>query len=215
LKKLDIGVTEFERKIGVGPSAIAKAIIRNSRIKEETIVKVLETFPEVNENWLRNGIGEILLSNKPNSISTIKKGIIQDKSIYPVPLFDVDFTAGFIEMHPSNPNIIGYVDLPQFRGCDAIVTCRNNSMSDVINPNDWVGIRRIMDKNDIEFGGIYGIVTVNFRLFKYLKESEKTNYILVESENKQYKPRHIHIDDLIEIWVVQVTAPASMIKMYL
>lgn len=97
-------------------------------------------------------------------------------SIVNVPVYDIEFTAGFIEIINTGNNVVGYFNFTEFAGCDAVVRCRNNSMLGIINPNDFVGIRRITDFEDIELGAIYGIVTKNFALFKYIQKAGNNNY---------------------------------------
>lgn len=133
-----------------------------------------------------------------------------------VPIYETEFTAGMIELIKTNSsaNILGYINIKEFEDCDAVVTCKNNSMAAKINPGDWVGIRRIYEMDDIELGGIYGIVTKNFNLFKYINKIESDKYC-ISSENADYKDRKIDIDKVQELWVVSATVPFSQIKTYL
>lgn len=62
IEKLGVSVSQFERDINVGSSAINKAIERNSRIKSDTIAKIISTYPQVNEKWLETGEGDMFTS---------------------------------------------------------------------------------------------------------------------------------------------------------
>jgi len=59
ISKLNTSVRAFEIAIGVGPTAIDKAIKAESKIKEDTILKILKKYPIVSEHWLRTGEGEM------------------------------------------------------------------------------------------------------------------------------------------------------------
>jgi plasmid maintenance system antidote protein VapI len=59
---LGLSVNAFEAAIGAKTSTISVAIRRQSRIKEETIEKILKTFPQVSKQWLLTGEGDMFLS---------------------------------------------------------------------------------------------------------------------------------------------------------
>lgn len=189
------------------------------RISSDLSEKIIAKYPNINREWILTGIGEMLLDDTKNDSSYNEKRLKlkNGDSEKGVPVYNVEFTAGFIELIKDGVNnLIGHINLPEFKGCDAVVTCRNNSMSDVINPNDWVGIRRIYDMEDIEYGAIYGVVTKNFSLFKYLFkcEADESKWTL-RSENASYNERDIPISKVLELWVVQASAPFSKIKVYI
>ena len=59
IEKLGTNVSQFEREIKVGSSAISKAITRNSKITMDVVVKILERYPQVNKDWLLTGKGSV------------------------------------------------------------------------------------------------------------------------------------------------------------
>lgn len=67
INALNLSVYAFERKIGVGGSAISKAIERDTAIKEETIQKILRTFPNVSRHWLMVGEGEMFVTSQKSN----------------------------------------------------------------------------------------------------------------------------------------------------
>jgi hypothetical protein len=197
---------------------IEKGKVKNISFELATLIN--NKFPQYPIIWLQAGEGQMLDSEVETSKDKMQKHLngVKNNKDNSVPIAEIDFTGGFVELleNASHPNIIGKIDLPQFRGCDIIVTCQNDSMSDVVNPSDFVGIRRIYDKHDLEYGkAIYGVVTSNFRLFKYIDAADKAEHITLKSENKKYTDRTLHLDKILELWVVQAVMPASKIKVYL
>lgn len=59
IRKLGLSISKFERIIGVGPSTIGKAIERKSKISTDIALKIKTAFPQVNDQWLKTGEGEI------------------------------------------------------------------------------------------------------------------------------------------------------------
>lgn len=51
---------EFADKIGVGRSQISEVISGKRKFSERYVLKLLNTFPVINELWLRTGEGEML-----------------------------------------------------------------------------------------------------------------------------------------------------------
>lgn len=73
IEKLGISINAFERAINVGNSAISKAITRESEIKDDTVEKILRTFPQVNRDWLETGEGEIFTKTPSPNIPRPKR----------------------------------------------------------------------------------------------------------------------------------------------
>lgn len=220
LKYKGVSQGKFEKDCGLSNGYINN--IRKS-ITEDKIKLIQQSgkYDDLNFSWLLLNEGEMLKDKEPDTANgRMQKHLngVKNNKDNSVPIADIDFTGGFVELleNSSHPNIIGKINLPQFRGCDIIVTCQNDSMSDVINPSDFVGIRRIFDFHDLEYGkAIYGVVTNNFRLFKYIDAADKAEYITLKSENKKYTDRTLHLGKILELWVVQAVMPASQIKVYL
>jgi transcriptional regulator with XRE-family HTH domain len=63
-KKLNI--SSFERKIGVGNNSIGTIINKNSNVSGAILSKILNSYNDVNANWLITGKGEMLTSYQSN-----------------------------------------------------------------------------------------------------------------------------------------------------
>ena len=69
---LKLSQNEFSERILVGSSTLAMWEIGSRKIKDIHISKICSEF-NVNENWLRYGIGEMFVSNSENIISELEK----------------------------------------------------------------------------------------------------------------------------------------------
>lgn len=73
IDELGITVNAFEKALGVGASAINKAIGRDSAIKKDTIDKIVKTYPKVRREWLITGEGEMFATHNNNpDITNVK-----------------------------------------------------------------------------------------------------------------------------------------------
>jgi len=70
LRKLS--VSGFEKSLGLANNTIQKAIKRSGSVKDDTMNKILEVYPEINPIWLLMGKGDMIL-NESNQ-NHVKEG---------------------------------------------------------------------------------------------------------------------------------------------
>jgi hypothetical protein len=63
-ESLGIKVYQLEQNIGASNGAIAKAIKGEKDISRNLIEKILKKYPQVNEEWLQSGVGEMYVEYK-------------------------------------------------------------------------------------------------------------------------------------------------------
>jgi hypothetical protein len=111
LAYLSIGQTKFEENVGLSRGFVHRL---NDNITLKTLKKIMESYPELNEEWLKTGEGEMLKpkiqpdvlqnSNNINSITVSKKAwdliekqaqiiLSQQKTIEALSLRDFPSTA--------------------------------------------------------------------------------------------------------------------------
>lgn len=62
-----INLTEFSKKLGLNNSVtISKIINQNRKPSSKTIGRIINAYPDINYDWLINGMGEMLKSTKTN-----------------------------------------------------------------------------------------------------------------------------------------------------
>lgn len=80
LDKMDMPVFRFEQEIKVPQSRIAKALQRESDLKDGTIEKIVTRFPNIRKEWIMKGTGtprvnEKLDYNETNKVLINSKGV--------------------------------------------------------------------------------------------------------------------------------------------
>ena len=131
-----------------------------------------------------------------------------------VPYYDVDFTAGFLEVENNQsiqPN--SYIDHPFFKGCDYVVRASGQSMAKVISHGDAIGLVKIDNWNDFfPFGEIYAIVTHDgFRMIKIItKGNDEDHYTLIskptDSKKEEFPAQQIKKKSIQYIFKVQASS---------
>lgn len=131
-----------------------------------------------------------------------------------VPFYDIEFTAGFLEVE-NNQQIKpdSYINHPFFKGCDYVVRASGQSMAKVIKHGDAIGLIKLANwMNFIPNGEIYAIVTKDgHRLIKVVVnsvENESLTLISKPSDSKidEFPPQNINKKDILAIYKVQATS---------
>lgn len=63
----NLNTHQFEVKINASESTIRKALVGKNSISTDTLLKISDTFPEINLDWLITGKGEMLRHEAPTA----------------------------------------------------------------------------------------------------------------------------------------------------
>lgn len=160
-----------------------EGITKNMMVKlrngetEEVSIKILSPFctqfENVNPDFILTGRGEPLKSNCPSSIILEHPSTEKD-----IKILDIRVCAGHgIGFDGDENKVVGYVNIPDFTGCYG-VTVYGDSMYDKYMPGDTIFVREIQDKDLIDNGQPYVVITNEDRLLKLIY-IEKTGLKLV------------------------------------
>lgn len=195
IKHLDISVSQFEQRIGVGNGFVANT---NRKMRNSSKNLILSAFPELNIDWLIKGEGE-MLSKQGSSSEKISSNSIHNDNFSQVsktlegkkiPFFDDVATIGGINSMVANlegngiPEYIETGDL--FR--DATSAIRHFGDSMVEYPSGSILIlKRVYDANLLIWGRNYCIETTEYRITKRLQDGGE-DYLLAYSSNTEINP---------------------------
>ena len=127
------------------------------------------------------------------------------------PILDIRVCAGNgIGLEGEENKVLEYVTIPALTGCVGL-TVYGESMYPLYKPGDTIFVRLVTDKQDIDYGRTYLVITRSDRLLKMLYESKKGNdHLRLCSYNVEQKPdgerlypdRDIPIDNVLFIYKV-------------
>lgn len=191
--------TEFARRLGASPTYLGAM---RKAMPMDKLRKVYEMFPDLNQDWLLYGEGEMLMDK--DTLPELSKD-------YVVPLLPVDAYAGNLQMW--NEGV-------QLRDCDKVVSpvpgvdfgirVMGNSMEPEFQSGSIIFIKKINEKAFIPWGNPMVIDTENGVLVKlvypsdYKRESGEygNEYIEARSYNPAYPPIQIPTDSIYGIYRV-------------
>lgn len=151
--------------------------------------------------WLLTGEGVMM-----KDITIPASAISSEPSPNAVPIYDIDFNAGFVERYGGNElERVGVIDSPAYSKATAVVSVTGDSMHPLISSGDQIIIREMPCTMDsIMFGKIYAVVTDNdLRTVKRIRKSSVQGCIDLEPINKEVADTTtIAFDRIISLWQV-------------
>lgn len=187
MNHLNIGQRKFEMSVGLSNGYINS--LRKSPSADK-IQMIIDTYPQLNIDWLLSGEGEMLKSDTPTPEISYTDG---------VPYFNEDFMLGFDELiAPNSANPEYLIRMPGYEKATLWCNASGHSMEPEISNGDIIALRRIEDISFLPFGDIYGFVTTNgMRTIKRLGRSSKPDHYRLIPTNKDYDEQDIPVNKIL------------------
>lgn len=184
-----ISVSAFERSIGMSNASFGKSLKNGGAIGTDKLENILNTYPEINPNWLITGNGSMLKSDE-QPLPELKKINSRHKGL---PLIPMEAIAGFpaIDNDGVSFDDCQHYFIPEFeaKGANFLIRVSGDSMMPLYCNGDIIACRKIAEIHFFQWGGVYVLDTSQGVLVKYIEECGKNDdCILCVSENSRYKP---------------------------
>lgn len=184
-----ISVSAFERSIGMSNASFGKSLKNGGAIGTDKLENILNTYPEINPNWLITGNGSMLKSDE-QPLPEVKKINSRHKGL---PLIPMEAIAGFpaIDNDGVSFDDCQHYFIPEFeaKGANFLIRVSGDSMMPLYCNGDIIACRKIAEIHFFQWGGVYVLDTSQGVLVKYIEECGKNDdCILCVSENSRYKP---------------------------
>lgn len=178
---------QFQISIGVSNSYIQNL---NENIGPLILEKISAVYPELNIEWLLTGEGNMINEKKKNKSNGIP--------LIPTYAMAGQFTC---EQNIIENNCERYV-IPVF-DADFLIPVHGTSMQPYLNSGDIIACKKIyMDKLFFQWNRIYVIDTNQGILVKRIRKSEKKDYVILISDNPDYDPMEINIENIYSLSLV-------------
>lgn len=178
---------QFQISIGVSNSYIQNL---NENIGPLILEKISAVYPELNIEWLLTGEGNMINEKKKNKSNGIP--------LIPTYAMAGQFTC---EQNIMENNCERYV-IPVF-DADFLIPVHGTSMQPYLNSGDIIACQKIyMDKLFFQWNRIYVIDTNQGILVKRIRKSEKKDYVILISDNPDYDPMEINIENIYSLSLV-------------
>ena len=194
LTKKGVSEYEFYKKSGITRGILAQ----NNGISEDNLARFLAYAPEVNEQWLLTGNGEMLKDDKrevAHQTENPKEGI---------PLIPFSAMAGALtgEQSALEYECERYV-VPAFHNADFLMPVKGNSMTPTYISGDIVACQRVpMTDIFFQWNKPYVLDTAQGAIIKRIKPGSDKDHVLIVSDNKEYDPFELPYKDIYAVALV-------------
>nr|UWI25211.1 MAG: CI repressor [Bacteriophage sp.] len=204
-----MGQQKFEISIGMSNGWANKV---GDSIRENTLKKISEVYPELNIAWLKSGVG-VMLNNgeSEETLYTPKEEQSQtnvaEEAAKTVLLLPVSAQGGSLNdfVVSVKENDCEKVVSP-IRGVDFAMTVSGDSMSPEYPNGSRIFIKRINERAFIEWGKVYVLDTCNGTVIKILVPAEKEGYVKCVSINQDpiFAPFEVALEDIYGVYKVLI-----------
>ena len=218
------GKRDFATKLGISPSMVTEISKGRSSVGLTAIQNIVSIY-NVNPDWILTGKGD-MYSNSSSVINTpstpsapqapIKPHeqeaiplaeVIEKGKVKPIPLVTETAAAGFGSEFFSiaEKDVKEYYVIPKFRFCrvDFMIEVSGLSMYPHFNPGDVIACTILTDRKFLQWNKCHVIATREQGiLVKRLMPSEQEGFLTAVSDNKEYPPFNIPVDEITGIALV-------------
>lgn len=180
-------------QLGLTVGVIGKSRKEGRDLSDKVIEKILNFYADLNRVWLLTGEGEMLNDPPVTSAShSIRYWVDVDATAGGVTVFDDMMSSKYIELA-----------IPEFRDCTDAVNLYGDSMAPLYKSGQII-ILKEWTESFIDFGNVYLIVTKSGnRMVKYLRKGTDRHHVMCVSENKDFDPFEIELNDILRLYLVK------------
>lgn len=214
---LGISKRDFYTKIGVSRGTLES----KTGITEDIMAKFIATFPDINYEWLLSGRGSMLKNNDNTPLSSPASSKIETindheaipfaeaarNGLSPIPLVTQTAVAGFGNANFSieERDVKEYYVIPKFKYCkvDFMIEVSGLSMYPHFNSGDVIACSILRNTQFIQWNKCHVIATREQGiLVKRLMPGDDMQHLRAVSDNKEYPPFDIPVDEITGIALV-------------
>ena len=204
LRYKKLGQQKFEISIRMSNGWANKV---GDSIRENTLQKIKEVYPELNIAWLKSGVGEML--NTGDSEGTLEtpgdSETSEEITAKLVPLLPIAAQGGSL-----NDFVVSVKEsdcekvVSPIKGADFAMPISGDSMAPEYPNGSQIFIKRINERAFIEWGKVYVLDTCNGVVVKILVPSQKEGYVRCISINTDpiFAPFEIAWEDINGVYRV-------------
>ncbi len=205
IEEKGISIRSLEQSIGCSNGVISRCLSKGTDISSLWVSKIIETFQDVNAEWLLTGEGAMLKESKREDDYDLRPIAHPTEENKGIPLIPLDAMAGAFT---SEATILEYecerYIVPAFNGANFLINVKGTSMMPTYLPGDIVACRRV-SLTDIFFqwGKAYVLDTDQGPLVKRIRQSKTKDHIILVSDNSdEYNPFELHLKHINGVAVI-------------
>lgn len=215
-----MSVRAFESEAGIKYSTISAAIKRGTELNTATLLKIIDTYDDIDTDWLMKGEGE-MLKGETEGIPPASPPVVTTHEDLELPTTDefeyvnndnggkipVVHELAFATIDPEDPGKIQGDDvyyIKEFRNADFLMRMQGDYMSPKYRSGDLLACRNVKEDCFYQWGRIYALLTCHQGLVigRVYEHFQNTIFVTVKPINPDYPEWVVPIDEIARIALV-------------
>ena len=211
MKSKGLNDNQMTVQAGLSVGALGKQRKGSRGLSNESIARILHAYEDLSADWLILGKGVMIRSNNGQAVAkqvhdtdTISNYIPAESTADEppkIPLVSISAVAGFgnADFAIQQSDVKDYYVVPKFkdRRIDFMIEVAGSSMYPKYNSGDVVACTILRESRFIQWNKVHLIGTVEQGiLIKRVKKGQDDQHLLLISDNKDYDPFVINIDEV-------------------
>lgn len=181
IKYKGLSLSKFEKYVGLSNGYVYNI---SKGIGSDKLQRILAKFPELNQDWIISGEGEMLKSAP--EIASAQGDSMKEYETWLLPM---DSHGGSLSGIPADGTLLQNCErvISPIKGVDFAISVYGDSMAPEYPSGSRVLIKRINPESFIEWGRTYVLDTCNGVLIKEVLHCQREGYITCHSINPDPK----------------------------
>ena len=215
-----MSVRAFESEAGIKYSTISAAIKRGTELNTATLLKIIDTYDDIDTDWLMKGEGE-MLKGETEGIPPVSPPVVTTHEDLELPTTDefeyvnndnggkipVVHELAFATIDSEDPGKIQADDvyyIKEFRNADFLMRMQGDYMAPKYRSGDLLACRNVKEDCFYQWGRIYALLTCHQGLVigRVYEHFQNTIFVTVKPINPDYPEWVVPIDEIARIALV-------------
>lgn len=205
IKYKGLSLSKFEKYVGLSNGYVYNI---SKGIGSDKLQRILAKFPELNQDWIISGEGEMLKS--PTERASAHGESMKEYETWLLPM---DSHGGSLSGIPADGTLLQNCErvISPIKGVDFAISVYGDSMAPEYPSGSRVLIKRINPESFIEWGRAYVLDTCNGVIIKEVLHCQRDGYITCHSINPdpKYADFDIPMTDVYGIYRVLMVMAAK------
>lgn len=182
-------IGKLEKQCGFTKNTLTKD---TAGINSTTLLRIVDKYPDLNLDWIIMGRGPMVVKGE-------KKSDEQKK----LPLIPFEAVAGPGTPVYEDERVESYYSVSEFQNCDFLIRVKGDSMAPHFVGGDLLACRKVTDVLFLQWNRCYVIYSRSQGcMVKRVQPSEKEGCIKCVSDNKDYPPFDVPMEDIVSVALV-------------
>lgn len=201
----DLGQMEVANYLGISKAQMSKLVSGAAPLRHEYLMKLVSNDRDWNTEFLTDPLWARLESGKgrlaKEGADAIRNGI--GNTCKPLPLVPFEAVAGPGSPVYEDERIENFYQVSEFKDCDFLIRVKGDSMSPHFTGGDLLACKKVVNAYFFQWGRCYVILTQSQgAMVKRIQPSEKDGWIKCVSDNANYAPFDVPLDDIVSVAIV-------------